>query len=77
MRQGEKMLLIAPDTTLSNTAWRFSKFTKEEYKAVFDKVVSGATKINAKCDNLKKFAENADWQALVAACPNVNLVVEE
>ena len=61
----------------NDKAWRFSKFTKEEYKAVFDKVVSGAIKINAKCDNLKKFAENADWQALVAACPNVNLVVEE
>ena len=58
-------------------SWRFNAFTVDEYKAVFDKVVSGEIVINADCADLTDFANNASWAALVAACTNVNLTVEE
>ena len=58
-------------------SWRFTTFTVDEYKAVFDKVVSGEIKINNDCADLQNFKDNASWKALVAACKNVNLTVEE
>lgn len=58
-------------------SWRFNSFTVDEYKAVFDKVVSGEIVISSDCADLTDFANNASWAALVAACPNVNLTVEE
>ena len=78
------------DTTVNKTAanqgteiptaegsWRFNSFTVDEYKAVYDKVVAGEINIIADCADLTDYANNASWAALVAACPNVNLTVEE
>ena len=58
-------------------SWRFNSFTVDEYKSIFDKVVSGEIAINADCADLTNFASNASWATLVAACGNVNLTVEE
>ena len=58
-------------------SWRFNSFTVDEYKAVFDKVVSGEIAINSDCADLTDAANNASWAALKAACTNVNLTVEE
>lgn len=58
-------------------SWRFNSFKVEEYKAVFDKVVSGEITINSDCADLQDAANNASWAALKAACTNVNLTVEE
>lgn len=58
-------------------SWRFTTFTVDEYKAIFDKVVSGEIKINNDCADLQNFKDNASWKALVDACKNVNLTVEE
>ena len=58
-------------------SWRFTTFTVDEYKAVFDKVVSGEITINSDCADLQGFASNASWKILVDACKNVNLTVEE
>ena len=58
-------------------SWKFNTFTVDEYKAVFDKVVSGEIVINSDCADLTDAANNASWAALKAACTNVNLTVEE
>ena len=58
-------------------SWRFNSFKVEEYKAIFDKVVSGEITINSDCADLQDAANNASWAALKAACTNVNLTVEE
>ena len=58
-------------------SWRFNSFTVDEYKAIFDKVVSGEITINSDCADLTDAANNASWAALKAACTNVNLTVEE
>ena len=58
-------------------SWRFNSFTVDEYKAIFDKVVSGEIAINSDCADLQNYASNASWAALEAACTNVNLTVEE
>jgi len=61
----------------TDAAWRFNKFTKEEYKTVFDAVVAGTITINKDCADLTKASENASWAALKAACTSINLTVEE
>ena len=58
-------------------SWRFNSFTVDEYKAIFDKVVSGEIKINNDCADLQNFKSNASWKTLVDYCKNVNLTVEE
>ena len=58
-------------------SWRFNSFTVEEYKAIFDAVVNGTIVINSDCADLTDAANNPAWAALKAACPNVNLTVEE
>ncbi len=64
-------------TEIPTANWKFENFTVEEYKAVFDKVVSGEIVINSDCADLQNFATNASWKALTDACKNVNLTVEE
>ena len=56
---------------------RFTTFTVDEYKTIFDKVVSGEIKINNDCADLQNFKSNASWKALVDSCKNVKLTVEE
>ena len=58
-------------------SWRFTTFTVDEYKSIFDKVVSGEIKINNDCADLQNFKDNASWKALVDTCKNVKLTVEE
>jgi len=58
-------------------SWRFNSFTVEEYNTIFQGVVDGTIAISKDCADLTGFATNASWAALVAACTNVNLTVEE
>ena len=61
----------------ADASWRFTTFTVDEYKTIFDKVVSGEIKINNDCADLQNFKSNASWKALVDSCKNVKLTVEE
>ena len=67
----------ADDATGIPTAegsWRFTTFTKAEYETLFANLKAGNVAIrNDVAGNMK---EAAAWDAIKAACTNVNLVIE-
>ena len=57
----------------AESSWRFTTFTVDQYKEVFNKVVDGTIKIDSDCADLST-AEA--WDNLKANCPNVKLTLE-